>query len=240
MIYLKVELFGHVKGAFTGAINDRIGRFQHADGGTIFLDEIGDISKKMQLRLLRVLETMEFERVGDSKTIKVDVRVIAATNTNLPQQVKRGNFREDLFHRLAVVELNLPSLRNRKEDIPALINHFVDTFNKKFKKDIKGVSVDVQEAFLAYHWPGNIRELKHKLEHAFVLCKMPVITMGDVPSFFKEEIETDVNDSFEMTSNDLKNIKEALEKVDGNKSKAARLLGINRKTLYRRMEKYKI
>jgi len=158
---LESELFGHVKGAFTGAFKDKIGRFQRADGGTLFLDEIGDISPRMQLRLLRALESMEFERVGDSTPIKVDVRIVAATNQILPNKVADGQFRQDLYYRLKVVEIHLPPLRERKDDIPLLANHFLVQFNTKFNKNIKGLSSDTWKAFLHYSWPGNVRELEN-------------------------------------------------------------------------------
>jgi len=178
---LESELFGHVKGAFTGAIHEKTGRFQKADGGTIFLDEIGDISANMQMRLLRVLQEKEFEMVGDSSPIKVDTRVVVATNCDLSEKVRRGVFREDLYYRLKVVELSLPPLRDRKKDVPLLLSHFIGKLNAKFNKKIISVSDDVMNIFMDYHWPGNIRELEHKLEHAFVHCGKPMITVDDLP-----------------------------------------------------------
>ncbi|MCP5007683.1 MAG: sigma-54-dependent Fis family transcriptional regulator, partial [Planctomycetes bacterium] len=156
---LESELFGHVKGAFTGAVSNRVGRFQMADGGTIFLDEVGTISSTMQLRLLRVIQDMEFERVGESTPVKVNVRVVAATNQDLLKNVKSRKFREDLYHRLKVVELKVPPLRKRREDIPLLVSHFIEVFNKQLNKSIKSVSSDVHKIFMEYKWPGNVREL---------------------------------------------------------------------------------
>ncbi|MEE9606074.1 MAG: sigma-54 dependent transcriptional regulator, partial [Candidatus Scalindua sp.] len=237
---LESELFGHVKGAFTGAVSDRVGRFQKADGGTIFLDEIGDISNKMQLRLLRVLQEMEFERVGDSTPIKVNVRVIAATNQNLRKNVRLGKFREDLYYRLKVVELTMPPLRDIREDIPLLVNHFIEKLNKKLNKNIKSLSADIQKLFMVYKWPGNIRELHHVLEYAFVLCNKSVITIDNLSPDFKNVSVADIQPLERKKRNDRQAIVQALEKTGWNKAKAARLLGIGRRTLYLKIEKYNI
>jgi two-component system, NtrC family, response regulator HydG len=235
---LESELFGHVKGAFTGAVQDRIGRFHKAHGGTIFLDEIGDLSPKIQAELLRVIQEREFERVGDSTSIKVDVRVIAATNKDLRAKVKLGEFREDLFYRLKVVEITLPPLRERLDDIPLLVEHFRKKFNKTFGKTIEAVSRDVMEIFLAYGWPGNVRELEHTMEHAFVLCRNATITVGDLPRDLPSA-PAGLDRSAEVSKrDDAQAILEALEKAGGNKAKAARLLGIDRATLYRKMQRY--
>lgn len=236
---LESELFGHVKGAYTGAVSDRAGRFQMADGGTIFLDEIGDISETMQLRLLRVLQDMEFERVGDSTSVKVNVRVIAATNQDLRKKVKNGKFREDLYYRLKVAELTIPSLRERQEDIPLLVEHFRKKFNNKFNKNIKSLSSNVLKLFMDYKWPGNVRELSHTLEYAFALCNDSIITLDYIPNDLKN-ICSD-NSSFSekvRKGNDQDLIVQTLGKTGGNKSKAAQLLGINRRTLYNKMKKY--
>ncbi len=237
---LESELFGHVKGAFTGAIRDGIGRFKRADGGTIFLDEIGDISVRMQLRFLGVLQKMEFERVGESTPIKVDVRVIAATNADLREKVRLGMFREDLYYRLKVVELHLPPLRDRIEDIMVLIPYFLNKLNKKFDKKIVDVSSEVLRFFMNYRWPGNVRELEHVLEHAFVVGRQSVITINDLPvdltaSAALSEIafETSLKDGQES-------IIQALQKTAWNKSKAANILGLSRSTIYRKIEEYKI
>ncbi len=177
---LDSELFGHVKGAFTGALSDRDGRFKLADGGTIFLDEIGDISAKMQAKLLRVLQEKEFERLGESITKTIDLRIVAATNRDLKLKIKRGEFRDDLFYRLKVVEIKVPPLRERKEDIPFLVEHFLEKLSRKFNKKIIAVSREVMERFVDYCWPGNIRELEHELEHACVRCRKPVIALDDL------------------------------------------------------------
>jgi len=238
---LESELFGHVKGAFTGAINDRIGRFSKADGGTIFLDEIGDISNKMQLQLLRVLQENTFEKVGDSSSTKVNVRVIAATNQNLRQKVKHGSFREDLFYRLKVVELMVPPLRKRKEDIPLLTEHFLQMYNKKFNKNIESVSQDALNIFMNYSWPGNIRELQHTIEHAFVICRKPVIEVDNLPTDLKvpdknREVYLEENEE----SDEREIIVNALKKTGWNRTKAAKLLQVDRKTIYLKVKKYNI
>lgn len=237
---LESELFGHVKGSFTGALQNRVGRFQKADGGTIFLDEIGDISPRIQLQLLRVLQEREFERVGDSNSIRVDVRVIAATNQNLCEKVKRGEFREDLYYRLKVVEMRLPPLRDRKEDIPLLVKHFVKKFNKKLNKEISAISADVQKIFMNYTWPGNIRELEHTMEHAFILCHQNIITVDHLPLNFKDLIEPHRVSFKDEKAEELQLIRRALEQVAWNKVRAARLLGMSRRTLYRKIKDYKI
>lgn len=237
---LESELFGHVKGAFTGAIRDRIGRFQKADGGTIFLDEIGDISNRMQLRLLRVVQEMEFECVGDSTPIKVNVRVVSATNQDLRRKVRQGKFREDLYHRLKVVEITVPPLRDRSEDVPLLVEHFINMFNVKLKKNIKGISAEVLKIFMKYPWPGNIRELQHTLEHSFILCRQSTISVNHLPTYFKEDASVIIHSPRVNKHDDCQAIIMVLKKVVWNKTKAAQMLGIDRKTLYNRMEKYGI
>ncbi len=237
---LESELFGHVKGAFTGAVSDRIGRFQKADGGTIFLDEIGDISNTMQLRLLRVLQEMEFERVGDSTPIKVNVRIIAATNQDLRKKIKQGKFREDLYHRLKVVELAIPPLRERREDVPLLVNHFIEKFNKKFNKNIKSISMDVQKIFMDYKWPGNVRELQHTMEHACVLCNEVVITKDYLQTDFQVSSAADTQSIKKKKHCDKQAIVQALKESGWNKAKASRLLGIARRTIYLKINEYDI
>ncbi|MCP4252216.1 MAG: response regulator [Candidatus Scalindua sp.] len=236
---LESELFGHVKGAFTGATAERIGRFQKADGGTIFLDEIGEISNKLQLRLLRVLQEGEFERVGDSDQIKVNVRVIAATNAELHKMVKSGSFREDLYYRLNVVQLSLPALRDRREDIPAMLDHFLNRFKKKLSKNITAISEDVQRMFLEYSWPGNIRELQNTLEFAFVLCHGSTITIRDLPPEFIDRNKAIIDPTCK-NEDERQAIIRALKETDWNKAKASRLLGIDRKTIYAKITKYNI
>jgi len=236
---LESELFGHVKGAFTGADNNKVGRFQKANNGTIFLDEIGDITPRMQLRLLRVLQEKVFERVGDSTPIKVDLRVIAATNQDLTEKVRLGEFREDLYYRLKVVEIVVPPLRDRMDDIPVLVDHFIQKFNIRFKKNIEGISEGVKKIFLAYQWPGNVRELEHTLEHAFVLCRQNTIAQEHLPAHFGE-ISTRQASAINGNEVDPEAVLEALRKSGGNKAKAARLLGINVRTIFRKIEKYNI
>ncbi len=232
---LESELFGHVKGAFTGAQRDRVGRFQAAHGGTIFLDEVGDIPPNLQLKLLRVLQEKTFERVGDSVTFQTDVRVIAATNRNLRDLVSQGLFREDLYYRLKVLEIALPPLRDRREDIPLLINHYLSQFNKSYKKNIEGASQEVLKAFMAYPWPGNVRELQHAIEHAFVLCNSPTITLEHVPPEIRDYTLSAAQAPVpptKVSSLPAPEVLEALNKTGWNKAKAARLLGISRPSLY--------
>jgi len=238
---LESELFGHVKGAFTSADRDKIGRFQKADGGTIFLDEIGDISHRMQIRLLRVLQEKVLERVGDSTPLKIDVRVIAATNQDLSRKVKEGDFREDLYYRLKVVEVALPPLRERKDDIPLMVDHFLKKLNNKFNKNIEAVSDDVLNIFMNYDWPGNVRELEHALEHAAIICRQNTITADHLPKN-TTIINTDTTSPLKEKEalSEQETIILALKRSGWNKSKAARLLGINVRTIYRKMEKYNI
>jgi transcriptional regulator with PAS, ATPase and Fis domain len=234
---LESELFGHVKGAFTGAIHDKQGRFQAADQGTILLDEIGDISPLIQLKLLRVLQEKVFERVGESNPQKVNVRIIACTNKDLKEKVRKGEFREDLYYRLKVVEVSIPPLRDRLEDIPLLVNHFCDIFNKRFQKEIDGLSNEVLNKVMSYHWPGNVRELEHVIEHAFVLCHGRVITLEHIPSEVRDCGNSDKimrQKNYVKDSIGAQEILRALNETGGNKAKAARLLGISRPTLYRK------
>jgi PAS domain S-box-containing protein len=237
---LESELFGHVKGAFTGAIDSKRGRFQKAEGGTIFLDEIGDISKIVQHKLLRVLQNREFERVGDSVPIKADVRVVTATNKDLRKKVSSGDFREDLYYRLKVIEVALPPLRERREDIPILVEHFINRFNKKMNREIDAVSDDVMNIFMDYHWPGNVRELEHTIEHAFIVCHSRTITLEYLPSEFENHLSISRPLLEEHDGDESKAILHALEKCGWNKSKAARLLGMSRPTIYRKIKELKL
>jgi len=235
---LESELFGHVKGAFTGAIKDKQGRFQAANGGTILLDEIGDISPLIQLKLLRVLQEKELERVGESIPQRVDVRVIACTNKDLKEKVRKGEFRQDLYYRLKVVEVSLPPLRDRLEDLPLLVDHFCRSFNERFKKNIEGISNEVLSRFMDYPWPGNVRELEHVMEHAFVLCHGGMITLEHLPSEIRDDGRTEriaVQKACTHGSNGAKEVLNALNKTHWNKTKAARLLGISRRTIYRKI-----
>jgi PAS domain S-box-containing protein len=238
---LESELFGHVKGAFTGAIKDKQGRFQAANGGTHLLDEIGDISPLIQLKLLRVLQEKEFERVGESTPQKVDVRVIACTNKDLKEKVRRGEFREDLYYRLKVVEVALPPLRDRLEDLPLLIDHFRRFFNARFKKNIEGISNEVLSRFMDYSWPGNVRELEHVMEHAYVLCHGGVIVLEHLPLEIRDydRAEKIVIPKIPVKGpRQDQEILNALNKTGWNKAKAARQLGISRRTIYRKISKH--
>ena len=237
---LESELFGHVRGAFTGAVKNKIGRFQLADGGTFFLDEIGDISPLIQLKLLRVLQEKQFERVGDATQISVDVRIIAATNQDLKEKIRVGKFRQDFYYRLKVVEINLPPLRERREDIPLLTNHFLSLFNKRFKKNIAGISDNVLSLFMQYSWPGNVRELEHTLEHAFVLCHDRTITIDHIPTEIKEASSINAYISKRKFIDEPQKVLLALNNTDWNKSKAARLLGISRPSIYHKIKEYKL
>jgi PAS domain S-box-containing protein len=237
---LESELFGHIRGAFTGAVREKQGRFEAADRGTIFLDEIGDISPRIQLKLLRVLQEREFERVGDSTPITVDVRVIAATNRNLKEKVRLGEFREDLYYRLKVIEIEMPPLRERREDIPLLVDHFFMLFKGRFTKGIKAVSQDVLDIFMRYPWPGNVRELENAMEHAFVLCRGDTITVEHLPAEIKDQLNFQSPSLKRKTVRGQKAVIETLKKTDWNKAKTARLLGISRQTLYRTIKKYGI
>jgi len=235
---LESELFGHIRGAFTGAIHDKQGRFQAADRGTILLDEIGDISPLIQLKLLRVLQEKIFERVGESTPQKVDVRIIASTNKDLKEKVRKGEFREDLYYRLKVVEVCLPPLRERLEDLPLLVEHFCNVFKERFKKEIDGVSNEVLNRFMSYSWPGNVRELEHIIEHAFVLCRGQVITLDHLPREVRDGVPPggilQQANYIRKSSVSPQDVERALRETEGNKAKAARLLGISRPTLYRK------
>jgi transcriptional regulator with PAS, ATPase and Fis domain len=237
---LESELFGHVKGAFTGAVKNRKGRFQTAERGTLFLDEIGNVSPLIQLKLLRVIQEKEFERVGDSTPIKIDVRVVAATNCDLKEKVRSGQFREDLYYRIKVVDILIPSLRERREDIPLLTDHFLELFNKRFKKQINGISNEVAAAFMRYPWPGNIRELEHAVEHGFVLCRGKTMLFEHLPVEIKDYPGTDKSLPPEKSPVGKEDLLEALNRTGWNKAKAARLLGIGRRTIYRKIEEYEV
>ncbi|MDD2900101.1 MAG: sigma-54-dependent Fis family transcriptional regulator [Desulfuromonadaceae bacterium] len=231
---LESELFGHVRGAFTGAFADKVGRFQKAHRGTLFLDEIGDISSAIQMRLLRVLQESEFERVGESKPTKVDVRIIAATNQNLTEMVRQGTFRHDLYYRLNVVRMELPSLRERREDISLLADHFLALFNTRFGKNIRALSDEAMKLLQCHTWPGNVRELEHALEHAVIMCRSEIITVQDLPHDLIDLIQN-VKHSPAKTEPCL-TLDQALEMSDGNITRAARLLGVSRPTVYRHLK----
>ena len=240
---LESELFGHVKGAFTGAYRHRIGRFEAAHGGDIFLDEIGDLPESIQIKLLRVLETKQFERVGDQTTITVDVRIITATNKNLAEYIARKKFREDLFYRINVIPIYIPPLRERLDDIPLLVHAFVKRLRKKTGKEISGLSGAAMERLTNYSWPGNVRELKSALEYAFVICEQGVIAPSQLPPHFSDHMcESEMfplPGRYENTQEKEALIK-ALQQCGGNQSKAAKFLGVSRGTVWNRMKKYSI
>jgi len=240
---LESELFGHVKGAFTGAVRDRIGRFEAADGGTILLDEVGDISPRLQLRLLRVLQEREFERVGDSSPIRSDVRVIASTNQVLEEKIRKGEFRQDLYYRLNVVRIVIPPLRERREDIPLLVDSFRRRFNLLLKKEITGLAPETMELFMRYPWPGNVRELENCIERAFIVCHDSVLLPHHLPPEVQKaraeggrEAFRPADNSVLLAGNERERLLGVLRQTDWNIAKSARLLKIARNTLYQRMK----
>jgi two-component system response regulator HydG len=233
---LESELFGHVRGAFTGAVKDKKGRFERADGGTILLDEIGDISLALQLKLLRVLQEQEIERVGGTRPIPIDVRILAATNKDLQERMHQHLFREDLYYRLKVVGVHLPPLRARTGDISLLLEHFLKKFRASTGKNIRGLSDEAQEILALYHWPGNVRELQHAIEHGFVLCQDTIITRKHLPPEICQQHDTSVTSEPGTEKITVGRILEALEKTAGNKARAARILGISRRTIYRKLD----
>ena len=237
---IESELFGHEKGAFTGATESKQGRFELANGGTLFLDEISEIPPSVQVKLLRVLEEREFERVGGTKTIKVDTRIIAATNQDLEKLIKEGKFREDLYWRLNVVKIEVPPLRERREDIPLLIHSFIKESSRANKKKIKGISSKALIVLQNHDWRGNVRELKNAVESIVVLSNKEIIGIGEISSYVKEYREADdgaINIKGTMHLEEIEKIviDHALKKAKGNKSKAAEILGISRKTLHRKL-----
>jgi transcriptional regulator with GAF, ATPase, and Fis domain len=247
---LASELFGHKRGAFTGATEDRVGRFQMADGGTLFLDEIGDISPKQQAYLLRILETGEYERAGDSKTLRVDVRVIAATNRSLEQKVSEGTFREDLYYRLNVMNILAPPLRDRKEDIPLLSDHFRKHFNQQLNRNVEHFSKETKRLMANYGWPGNVRELRNTIERALLLCRETKLQKHHLPREFS--VTTDVGYTHkpkqfkkEITPDtkpvlDAETVNSALDASYWNVTQAAKNLNISRVHLHRLIKKYKL
>ena len=233
---LESELFGHVKGAFTGAVKDRVGRFEAANGGTILLDEIGDVSPRLQLRLLRVIQERTFERVGDSSSIKTDVRVIASTNRDLDQLIRQGEFRQDLFYRLNVVRVDIPPLRERKEDIPLLLDHFRRHFNRKLKREVIAIGPDAMAILMQHRWPGNVRELENCIERAFIVCHEPEIQVRHLPPEIREPGRHVLSASTTDAGDERARIAKVLDQTDWNIAKSARLLGIARNTLYQKMK----
>jgi len=238
---IESELFGHEKGAFTGAVTRRVGRFELADKGTIFLDEIGDTPMSTQIKLLRVLQEKEFERVGGNKTISVDVRVIAATNRDLKALVEEGRFRVDLYYRLNVVHIEMPSLYERMDDIPLLVSHFIGKLNEEKGYEIKGISSDAINMLMNYRWPGNIRELENAIESAMALTEGDVIECSFLPSFLLMQVPAEsefyqIPRSMTLGEMEMAIIKLALERAGGNRTVAARQLGIGLRTLQRKLK----
>jgi DNA-binding NtrC family response regulator len=236
---LESELFGHEKGAFTGAISRRKGRFELASGGTLFLDEIGEIDQNIQIKLLRVLQEKKFERVGGEQTIEVDVRIVAATNKDLKAEIEKGNFREDLYFRLNVVNIQVPPLRERKDDIPLLTAAFIKELASENGKTIDGINEKARSRLYAYEWPGNIRELRNCIESAIVMCQSSTITIDDLPPALRDSSDESwirIRQGASMEECEKIIIQETLSFCKGNKTKAADILGIGRKTLFRKLE----
>ena len=242
---LESELFGHVKGAFTGAIRDKAGVFQAADGGTLFLDEIGDTSQLLQLKLLRVLQEGEIRRVGDERAIKVNVRLITATNKKLKQILASGEMREDFYYRIRVFEITMPPLRERREDVPLLVNHFIDDYSKIYQHPVVGMAQDAMQHLVKYSWPGNVRELQNAIEHAFVTVEGDCLTLLDLPSEIRSleinSLHTTSHSPISSEDEEERNkILAALRQTKGRKLEAAKLLGISRVTLWKKLQKFAI
>ena len=236
---LESELFGHVKGAFTDAVRDKNGLFEEADGGTIFLDEIGELPRELQVKLLRVIQEGELRRVGDSKSRKIDVRIIAATARDLTEEIKKGNFREDLFYRLNVVPIKIPPLRERQDDIPLLLKFFLGKYAKKFGKTINGIHEQAMSRLLNYPWPGNVRELENVIERAVILADADMIKSENLP-FLQAQPSANTGLSIKKAEESIEKelIKKALEMTRGNKTKAAELLEISHRALLYKIKEY--
>ncbi|MBQ3099099.1 MAG: sigma-54-dependent Fis family transcriptional regulator, partial [Kiritimatiellae bacterium] len=229
---LESEMFGHEKGAFTGAVSRRIGRFEAANHGTIFLDEISEMPLELQVKLLRVLQEREFQRVGSNETVKCDIRIVAATNRDLAAYVKEGKFREDLYYRLNVIDMRLPALKERMGDVPLLVNRYLREFGGK------SVSPDAMRLLEAYQWPGNVRELRNAVEKMCVLSSSGEIGVDDVPDEMKRDVPVTLSVSGTLGETEKAKILAVLEEVGGNRTKAAERLGISRRTIYRKLEEY--
>lgn len=240
---LESELFGHVKGAFTGAVKDNIGLFKAAHGGTIFLDEIAEVQPSLQVKLLRALQERKIRPVGGTREGDIDVRVIAATNRNLEEAIRNKSFRKDLFYRLDVISINMPPLREIKDDIPNLVHHFIKKFSKDGHRQVTRVAPEVMDLLMRYNWPGNVRQLENIIERAFALGQGDTILVGDLPSDIRDTYKqagAELPDSLNLAENEKMLIMRALRKTKGNKAEAAQLLGINITTVYRKIEKYQI
>jgi DNA-binding NtrC family response regulator len=234
---LESELFGHEKGSFTGAIRRKTGRFELAHGGTIFLDEIGEVSPPTQILLLRVLQDHRFERVGGEETLEVDVRVIAATNKKLMEEIRRGTFREDLYYRLNVIPIFVPPLRERKDDVPLLASHFLQKFCQEKSKDVASISPEVMEILLAHSWPGNVRELENVIQHAIIIAKQEKILPKDLPQYLLQQ-PLPTKQLISLQDHEKNLIMKTLEETNWNKHQTAKRLKINRSTLYGKMKRY--
>jgi DNA-binding NtrC family response regulator len=240
---LESELFGHIKGAFTGAIKDNIGLFKAAHGGTIFLDEIAEVQPSLQVKLLRALQERKIRPVGGTTESDIDVRVIAATNRNLEEAIRNKSFRKDLFYRLDVISINMPPLREIKDDIPNLVNHFIKKFSKDGHRQVSRVAPEVMDLLMRYDWPGNVRQLENIIERAFALGQGDTILTGDLPSDIRDTYKQSgigSANSLNLAENEKLLIMRALRQTKGNKAEAAQLLGINITTVYRKLEKYQI
>jgi DNA-binding NtrC family response regulator len=240
---LESELFGHEKGAFTGAVARKRGRFELSHMGTIFLDEIGEINQNVQIKILRVLQEKNFERVGGEQTLSIDTRIISATNKDLKAEIESGSFREDLFYRLNVVNIHIPPLRERKEDIPLLVSAFIKEFAAENEKPVEGIDPKARATLYNYSWPGNVRELRNCIESAVVMSKDPVITNDDLPPSVTADTESNyvrIELGTSMSDAEREIIRANLASQNGNKSRTAEILGIGRKTLHRKIADYKI
>ncbi len=236
---MESEMFGHVRGAFTSAVGDRVGVFQLADTGTLFLDEVAELPVPLQAKLLRVIQNREFRRVGSSHSVRVDVRILAATNKDLPDLVKRGQFREDLFYRLDVISITVPPLRKRKEDIPLLLEHFVEQFNRNSEKQIRGISARTQRLLLKYDWPGNVRELQNCIERAGVMADEDIIDIGDLRQVLHPVAQAGPQTASGAGLRDMEHtlIQDTLRQTRGNKTAAAALLGISLRGLHYKLKR---
>jgi len=239
---LESELFGHVKGAFTGSVKARKGKFEAAEDGIIFLDEIGELSAESQVKLLRVLESGEIQRVGSDEVIRVNTRVIAATNRNLYEMTAENKFREDLYYRLNVVSIKMPPLRELREDLPLFIDHFIHKFNVLSKRTLAGITTEAMALLLTYHWPGNVRQLENVIERAYALGVDEKIQLDDLPAEIRrfQDASKMTEGLLSLKENEIRLMKKALQKTKGKKAEAAALLGINITTLYRKLKRYDI
>jgi two-component system response regulator HydG len=243
---IESELFGHVKGAFTGAIDKKVGRFVYADGGTLFLDEVGDMPLSTQAKLLRVLETREVMPVGGNEQQAVDVRLLAATHRDLREMVKEGTFREDLLFRLQVVTVDLPPLRDRAGDTPLLIDHFIGELAAQHDRDVRGISPEARALLVRYPWPGNVRELRNAIENMVLLARTDVLSVDDVPEIIKSgDAAGALTGGFDLAGRSLEEVERALiaanlKLMEGNRQKAAKVLGIGERTLYRKIKEYEL